>query len=75
MFITSNPVHLIYICCVVIFAEKVLQCLETRGALNRVIVEANPGGGVLTSLLLKAGAVDVKVLEYRSKWKQKMQVI
>ena len=65
----------IYICPVVIFAEKVLKCLETRGALKRVIVEANPGLGVLTSVLLKAGAVDVKVLEYRNKWKQKMQVI
>lgn len=58
-----------------LFTEKVLQCLETRGALNRVIVEANPGLGVLTSVLLKAGAADVRALEYRSKWKQKMQVI
>ena len=58
-----------------LFAERVLQCLETRGALNRVIVEANPGVGVLTATLLKAGAVDVRVLEYRSKWKEDMEVI
>ena len=54
--------------------EKILQCL-TRGALDRVIVEANPGPGILTVALLKAGAVDVRVLENRSKWKEKMEVI
>lgn len=59
----------------ILFAEKILQCLATRGALNRVIVEANPGVGVLTSVLLKAGAVDIRVLEYRSKWKTKLEVI
>ena len=58
-----------------LFAEKVLKCLETKGALDRVIVEANPGVGVLTTTLLKAGAVDVRVLEYRSKWKDNMEVI
>ena len=37
-------------------------------------MEANPGAGVLTAALLKHGAVDVRALEYRSKWQEKMEV-
>jgi len=62
----------VYICVKLI--EKILQCL-TRSALDRVIVEENPGPGILTAALLKAGAVDMRVLEYRNKWKEKMEVI
>ena len=55
---------------------RIVKCLD-KEALDRVIVETNPGFGVVTSALLNAGAADVRVLEYhgnQTSWKSNFEV-
>jgi len=52
---------------------RIVKCLD-KEALDRVIVETNPGFGVVTSALLNAGATDVRVLEHQTDWKSKFEV-
>ncbi|XP_065920608.1 mitochondrial dimethyladenosine transferase 1-like isoform X2 [Dysidea avara] len=56
-------------------AGRIVKCLD-KEALDRVIVETNPGFGVVTSALLNAGAADVRVLEYhgnQTSWKSNFE--
>ena len=52
---------------------RIVKYLD-KEALERVIVETNPGFGVLTSAFLNAGATDVRVLENQTNWKSKFEV-